>query len=139
MEQINTVGDYIKKLQEFPEEWPVKVSTQAGGGISIEYREIKGSPVIAIFGSNGGRFGNNPLTEQEYAKSSEEFMRQWNSTHYFYTSIHGDHRMYSGHGLSASCYGQSFDLRVIERMVAEGMIPADKVDIERVRRCQLYL
>lgn len=43
---MQTVGDYIRKLQEFPENWPVQVSTPAGGDIAIEHREIKGNPVI---------------------------------------------------------------------------------------------
>jgi len=131
-----TVGDYIRKLQEFPEDWPVQVSTPAGGGIAIEHREINGNPIIAIFGSNGGRFGENPLTDQEYEAKSAEFMRMWNSSDYRYTSIHGDHRMYRPFGQNNTCYGTHFDRRVVERMVAEGLIPADKVDMERVRRCE---
>lgn len=136
---LKTVGDYIRKLQEFPEDWPVTVATQAGGGISIEHREIKGIPLIAIFGTNGGRFGENPLTEQEYAVRSKEFLQMLNSTMYSYTSDHGDHRMYyrtnGRDSHNDTCYGKHFDPRIIERMVTEGMIPADKVDIERVRRC----
>lgn len=135
MKEIKTVGDYIRKLQEFPEDWIVKVATPAGGRIAIEHREIKGKPIIAIFGSNGGCFGENPFTEQEYAKRTKDFLRQWNDSSYSYTSGHGDHRMYKRGGVNDTCYGQSFDRRVIERMVEEGMIPADKVDIERVRRC----
>jgi hypothetical protein len=135
MTDIKTVGDYIRKLQEFPEDWPVCVSTQAGGGIAIEHREIKGKSVVAVFGENGGRFGNNPLTEQEYKERSEEYMRLLNIFNYRYTSIHGDHRLYKPGGVNDTCYGTRFDLRIIERMVAEGMIPANSVDIERVRRC----
>lgn len=136
---MKTVGDYISKLQEFPLDWPVCVSTQAGGGIAIEHREIKGNPVIAIFGANGGRFGENPLTEQEYEDRSKEFMQMWNDPMCGYSSVHGDHRMYyrtSGRGShDDTCYGKHFNPRIIERMVEEGLIPADKVDIERVRRC----
>lgn len=135
MKDLKIVGDYIQKLQEFPEEWPVQVSTAAGGGIAIEHREIKGNPIVAIFGSNGGRFGENPLTEPEYKAKSEEFLRMWNDSSYCYTSIHGDHRIYHPSGLNDTCYGIHFDRRIVERMVAEGLIPADKVDIERVRRC----
>lgn len=133
---MKTVGDYIRKLQEFPEDWPVQVSTQAGGGIAIEHREIKGKPVVAVYGSNCGRFGENPLTEQEYKTRSEEFLMMWNSTYYSYTSIHGDHRMYHPSGANDTCYGKHFDRRVIERMADEGLIPAGQVDIERVRRCE---
>lgn len=131
-----TVGDYIRKLQEFPEKWPVAVATQAGGEIVIEHREVKGKPVIAIFGANGGRFGDNPLTEQEYKNRSGEFIWMWNNSAYSYTSIHGDHRMYLRSGINDTCYGQHFDRRVVERMANEGLIPADKVDIERVRCCE---
>lgn len=135
MGDIKTVGDYIRKLQEFPEHWPVSVATPAGGGITIEHREIKGSPVVAIFGSNGGQFGENPLTEAEYKTQAEEFLRKWSSSHYRYTSIHGDHRMYQPGGSNDTCYGQHYDRRIVERMVVEGLIPADRVDIERVQRC----
>ena len=71
-----TVGDFIRKLSEFPEGWPVHVSTPAGGKTAIEHREIKGQPVVAVFGSNGGRFGENPLTEQEYSTRSREFLER---------------------------------------------------------------
>lgn len=137
MDSLKTVGDYIRKLQEFPEDWPVHVSTPAGGGIAIEHREIKGKPVIAMFGRNGGRFGESPLTEQEYKAKSESFLRMWNSPQYRYTSLHGDHRMYQPGGTNDTCYGIHFDRRIIERMVEEGLIPASQVDIERVQRCDL--
>jgi len=42
--------------------------------------------------------------------------------------------MYRRFGSNDTCYGQHFDRRVVERMVAEGLIPADRVDIDRVRR-----
>lgn len=131
---MKTVGDYICKLQEFPEDWPVHVSTQACGGIAIEHREIKGKPVVAVFGSNGGRFGENPLTDEEYEKQSKRFLalRQMG---YEYTSIHGDHRLYQRSGVNDTCYGTHFDRRVVERMVEEGLVAAIEVDIERVRRC----
>ena len=132
-----TVGDYIKKLQEFPPEWPVEVSTTAGGSISIEHRDVKGLPLVAIFGSNGGQFGENPLTEQEYKDQSTEFLGMWNSSHYSYTSIHGDHRLYRPSGRNDTCYGVHFDRRIVERMVLEGLIPGDRVDIDRVRSIDL--
>ena len=134
MQELQTVGDYIRKLSEFPEDWPMMVSTQAGGGIAIEHREIKGHPVVAVFGRNGGRFGENPLTEQEYQTRSREFAAHWKDGAYSYTSIHGDHRLYRRGGTNGSCYGQGYDRRIVERMVSEGLIPANEVDIERVRR-----
>ena len=131
---MKTVGDYIRKLQEFPEDWPVRVSTQAGGGISIEHREIKGSPIVAVFGSNGGVFGENPLTDQEYEKQSNSFINL-RKNGFEYTSVHGDHRLYRReNGHSDTCYGIHFDLRIVERMVLEGLVSANEVDIERVRR-----
>ncbi len=136
MKDIKTVGDYICKLRDFPENWPVIVSTTAGGGISIEHREIQGNPVVAIFGANGGRFGETPLTEGEYRERSAEVIEMWKNQRYRYTSIHGDHRLYIPGGRNDTCYGKHFDRRVIERMVAEGLIAADQVDIERVRRCE---
>jgi len=131
---MKTVGDYLRKLQEFPEDWPVWVSTQAGGGISIEHREINGEPVVAVFGSNGGRFGENPLTDQEYEKKSKLFLglRQQG---YEYTSIHGDHRLYRRSGMNDTCYGTHFDRRIVERMVDEGLLHETEVDVARVRRC----
>ena len=131
---MKTVGDYIRKLQEFPEDWPVQVSTPAGGGISIEHRDIKGAPVVAVFGSNGGRFGENPLTDEEYEKQSRLFLglRQQG---YEYTSAHGDHRLFRRGGMNDTCYGTHFDRRIVERMVSEGLIQAHETDIERVRRC----
>ena len=106
MAELKTVGDYIKALSEFPEDWPVKVATPAGGGVSVEHREIRGAPVVAIFGSNGGRFGENPLTDKEYEDKSERFLGL-KRMGYEYTSIHGDHRLYrrSGHACAELRYG----------------------------------
>ena len=133
---MKTVGEFIRELQQFPSEWPVYVATKAGGEIAIEHRDVKGKSVIAVFGSNGGRFGENPLTEEEYEKESEKFMRMWNDTCYSYTSDHGDHRMYLHSELNGTCYGVHFDRRIVERMVDDGLIPDNRVDIERVRMCE---
>ena len=134
--KTTTVGDYIDQLSKFPREWRVSVSTQAGGGISIEHREINGKPVIAIFGSNGGRFGENPLTDEEYKEKSENFLRQMDDPYYAYTTIHGDHRMYHPSGMNDTCYGTHYDERVIDRMVQEGVLEYYKQDCSRdgVRR-----
>ena len=130
-----TVGDFIELLSTFPKEWPVKVATPAGGGIAVEHREIKGLPVICIFGKNGGRFGQNPLTEEEYLQKSQDFQRGLKAGQR-YTSIHGDHRLYyPSIDSQATCYGTAYDRRIIERMVDEGLIPAHTVGIDRVRRC----
>ena len=131
---MKTVEDYIKALREFPLDWPVEIDTSAGGGIAIEHREIGGKPVVAIFGSNGGRFGENPLTEEEYKKQSEKFLSM-RSFGYRYTSIHGDHRLYLArfYGVNDSHYGTHFDRRIVERMISEGLIDASEVDVERVR------
>ena len=134
MRELKTVGDYKKALSEFPDDWPVKVATPAGGGVAIEHREMGGKPVVAVFGSNGGRFGESPLTDNEYQKQSQLFIglkRQG----YEYTSIHGDHRLCRRGGMNDTCYGTHFDRRLVERMVGEGLIQANEVDIERVRRC----
>ncbi len=131
-----TVGDFIEVLSTFPPEWPVQVSTLAGGGIGVEHRESKGLPFVGIFGKNGGRFGENPLTEEEYQKQSQRFLTDL-KVGLAYTSIHGDHRTYSPSlGSQATCYGTHFDKRVIERMVAERLIPAASVDLERVALCE---
>lgn len=128
-----TVGDFIDALSAFPRDWKVSVATPAGGGVAIEHREIGGKPVIAIFGNNGGRFGENPLTEDEYKKKSAEFLRNQQSG-MVYTSAHGDHRLYTPSlGSQASCYGWHYDGRIVERMVQEGLIEIDPADIERVR------
>ncbi len=134
MQELKTVGDYIKALSDFPEDWPVKVATPAGGGVAIEHREIGGKPVVAVFGSNGGRFGENPFTDDEYEKQSRRFLGL-KSQGYEYTSIHGDHRLYRRSGQNDTCYGTHFDRRIVERMVDEGLISVNTVDIERVRRC----
>lgn len=129
-----TVGDFIELLSAFPKDWPVKVSTPAGGGIAIERRDIAGKPVVGIFGKNGGRFGENPLTEEEYQKQSQGFLMGLKVGR-SYTSIHGDHRLYSPSiGSQASCYGTHYDRRIIERMVTEGLIPAESVDLEKVAK-----
>lgn len=130
-----TVADFIEALSAFPKDWKVKVSTPAGGGIAIEHREVRGEPVVGIFGENGGSFGEEPLTEKEYKKQSDQFLRQFNDPYYSYTSAHGDHRMYHPSGLNDTCYGTHYDRRVVERMVKEGLIPLDRVDLERVKRC----
>lgn len=131
---LKTVADYIQQLSLYPLDWPVYVVTPAGGGVVIEHREINGSPVIGIYGANGGAIGEPPLTEEEYQKQSESFLRMMNGSLYRYTSIHGDHRMYIPGGQNDTCFGIHFDRRVIERLVEEGKLARDIVDIERVRR-----
>ena len=128
-----TVGDFIDALAVFPRDWPVKVSTPAGGGIGVEHREIAGKPVVGIFGKNGGRFGENPLTEDEYEKKSKDFLSGLRGGQR-YTSVHGDHRLYYPSGTNDTCYGQHYDRRVIERMAREGLISPDSVDLDRVAR-----
>src|ERR1700675_2961327 len=129
-----TVGDYIELLSAFPRDWPVHVKTPAGGGIGVEHREIGGKSIVAIFGKNGGRFGENPLTEEEYAAKSEEFARKIKSPDYLYTSIHGDHRLcFLMRGRQVdTCYGTHYDRRVVERLVAEGRVSISKDDLDRV-------
>jgi hypothetical protein len=133
-----TVGEYIELLSSFPKDWPVNVSTSAGGGIAVEHREISGKPVICIFGKNGGRFGENPLTETEYQKKSQEILAGLNYGER-YTSIHGDHRLYSPSlGDQATCYGTPYDHRIIVRMVSEGLIFVTPEDLDRVAHFQGY-
>ena len=130
---VETVGDYIRELQKYPTDWPVEVATQAGGGIALEYREIKGQPCIAIFGANGGRFGENPLTEEEYKKQANDYLTILEGG-YKHTTIHGDHRLYNPlNGAQATCFGKHFDRRVIERMIEDGLIYLSEEDIGRVR------
>jgi hypothetical protein len=129
----NTVGDFIDLLTAFPRDWPVQVSTPAGGGIAIEHREIKGEPLVAIFGKNGGRFGENPLTDEEYLKKSQDFLHGLRSGQH-YTSVHGDHRLFWPGDSQATCYGQHYDRRIIERMARDGLITTESVDFERVAR-----
>ena len=127
-----TVGDFIELLSEFPADWPVHVSTQAGGGIAVVHREVNGKPVIAVHGKNGGSYGEEPLTDAIYEEESERFISDLKYGKK-YTSIHGDHRTYSPEiGSQATCYGSHYDRRIIERMVKEGKIRADSVDIDRV-------
>jgi hypothetical protein len=128
---MKTVAEYIEALSKYPSDWTVKVSTQAGGPIAIEHREIVGKPVVAIFGSNGGRFGENPFTEEEYRKKSDEFI--WNlGLGYTYTTIHGDHRLFMNRGgANDSCYGHHYDERLIDRMVKEGRLEYYKIPYSR--------
>lgn len=132
--KLETVADYILHLQKFDPTWRVVVSTSAGGGIAIEHRDLRGEPVVAVFGANGGQFGENPLTEAEYAKQSERFLSMMQDTDYHYTTVHGDHRMVDFSVSEDTCYGAKFDRRIVERMVSEGLISEDSVDIERVKR-----
>lgn len=134
-----TVADYIARLQQFPADWRVIVSTPAGGGIAIEHRDLDGEPIIAIFGSNGGRFGENPLTDKEYRKKSQEFLSRLESGQYRYTTIHGDHRLYIPYGHpNETCYGEHYDPRIIDRMVQEGLLeyypqPHSRLGVRRRR------
>lgn len=131
-----TVADFIELLSLFPPEWPVQVSTPAGGGIGIEHRESYGKPFVGVFGKNGGRFGEEPFTEEEYKKESEAYLTAIKIGN-IYTSMHGDHRTYSPSphlGSQATCYGRRYDRRVIERMVREGLILANSVDLDRVAK-----
>lgn len=132
MDRIVTVGDWLERLKMFPWNWQVIVATPAGGGITIEHREINGEAVVAVFGTNGGRFGENPLTEEEYEKRSREFLSGLDRGGK-YTSMHGDHRIFYGED---SCYGTNYDDRIIERMVKEGILEYYKIPYSRdgVRR-----
>ena len=58
--ELRTVKDYIERLKQFPEDWPVSVRFAGGGETVMEHRDIKGVPTVAVFNSNGGRFGENP-------------------------------------------------------------------------------
>ena len=136
MTPLNTVADYIQQLSQYPPEWPVCVVTSAGGEVVIAHRELHGSPVIGIYGANGGAIGENPLTEDEYQKQSTLFLSMMNGSLYRYTSVHGDHRMYIPGRQNDTCFGIHFDRRVIERLVEEGKLAKDRVDIERVQRCE---
>lgn len=117
-----TVGDFIELLSAFPNEWPVKVSTSAGGGIAIEHRDIGGNPTVAIFGKNGGVFGENPLTEDEYQQKSKQFLACLADPWWAYTTLHGDHRLYHPGGVNDTCYGTHYDERIIDRMVNERLL-----------------
>src|SRR5580693_9400540 len=117
-----SVGELVKKLQDFPSEMPVIVDLRGGGGVSVEARDIvdrdsgEGEAIVAIFASNGGRFGCNPLTEEEYKKKSLEFLDalydEYRSRNEMYgnrrrfTTIHGDYRIYHDYGgQNDTCYG----------------------------------
>ena len=132
-EAPETVAEFMDLLSNFPGDWPVKVVTPAGGGIAVEHREIDGIPVVAVFGKNGGRIGQPPLTEEEYRFQSRRFMDLLNSRRYRYTSVHGDHRLYSVYS-HETVYGKVFDRRVVERMVAEGLYKSTDFDIARVQQ-----
>lgn len=129
-----TNGELIDLLQRFPREWPVRIALQAGGDIAVEHRERLDERFVAIFGSNGGRFGEDPLTEDVYQKRKKEFLEKYHNKQCKYTSAYGEHMIYLETGSPiAPCYGQSFDVRVVERMISEGVLTLSKEDIERVR------
>jgi hypothetical protein len=118
-----TVQDYLEILKQYPLGYRVMVATHAGGGISIEHRQVDGEDVIAIFGSNGGRFGENPLTEVEYRIKSGNFLSGIKEGQ-LYTQIHGDDRLYNpGHD---TVYGTHYDKRVVDRLVSEGLFKRPK-------------
>lgn len=128
---MTNVEDFLRALEQFPRDWAVIVDSRAGGPLVAEHRFVKGKSVVAIFGSNGGRFGENPESDEEYARQCADFI-DLRKRGYLYTSSHGDHRLYKGCWPDASCYGHRFDSWAIERMVSEGLISKDSVDIERV-------
>ena len=128
---MKTVKDYIDKLSQFPDDWPMYVATQAGGGISIEHRDVRGVPTVCVFGSNGGAFGENPLTEEEYEYRSKLYLNLIKSG-YVYTRIHGDDRLYQKTGIpNETCYGTHFDSRIIKRMIREGLIENPRILVPR--------
>ena len=85
---LKTAGDYVHAFSAFPSDWPVKVDTPANGGVRVEHREVNGVPVLGVFGGNGGRFGEKPLTDHEYGDQSRRFisMRQMR-VHLYFTAI----------------------------------------------------
>lgn len=141
-----TVGKLIARLQKYPVDMTVVIDLRGGGGVSVERRDLvrngEGQEVVGIFSSNGGRFGFNPLTEDEYKKKSVEFLsglydvyrlkNGFSLGRYRYTTIHGDHRIYIDTGnVNDTCYGEKFDDRIIDRLVAEGLIEKFKVPCSR--------
>ena len=129
-----TVGEFIKRLQQFPDDWPVHVVTPAGGGLAIEHRQNNGKDFVGVYGSNGGRIGENPLTDVEYAKQKTRVLELMADPIRRYTSIHGDHRWYDvTMPRNGTQFGWSFDRLIIERMVDEGLIDPDTIDIPKVR------
>ena len=62
------------------------------------------------------------LTDEIYKIKSEQFL--FDFTHgYTFTSIHGDYRLYKNYGgRNDSCYGTSYDPRIIKRMIKEGLL-----------------
>jgi hypothetical protein len=122
-----SVGQMIKALEQFDRETTIIIDLRGGGGVTIERRDLcdkltqKTEEIVAIFASNGGRFGFNPLTEEEYKTKSEQFLQ--GLKHKNFTTTHGDYRIYNKLGLpNDSCYGTVYDSRIINRMVEEGIL-----------------
>jgi len=138
MRSLHTVRDYIDALNQYPSDWPVHVVTPAGGEVVVEHREINGKPVVGVYGRNGGKIGESPLTEEEYQAAAKLFLALWNDPSYRYTTIHGDHRMYLPAGMNDTCYGYHFDRRIIERLVTEGIISNKDVEIDRVKHLENF-
>lgn len=138
--QIKTVGDLMNVLWDYPTDYPIVI----GGSyleeypINVEHRELNNLQIINLWGGGQayGPIGEKPLTDKEYEKISKEFLEKINNPSYTYTSSYGDHSLVIK-GLCGRCDATvyyTYDKRIIERMVAEGLISKHSVDIEKVRR-----
>ena len=105
-----TVGALLEALDKYDRDMPVIIPFAGGGAVAIEPRDLvddkgEGESVIGIYNDNGGRFGHDPLTEDEYRKRSHEFIdglldieRPNKSATRKFTTIHGDYRIYNDFG-----------------------------------------
>lgn len=141
---IKTVGDLMQVLWDYPNDYPVVIGKRFldGDKIHVEHRELNGKQIINLWcsGHTSGPIGENPLTDEEYEKRSKEFLSTIHQEGYTYTSSYGDHRIVfrCNCGSCTSPLHYVYDKRIIERMVAEGLIPWHSVDIDKVRRTKTW-
>jgi hypothetical protein len=134
---IKTVGDLIDVLWDYPTDYPIRIGELdlEGEELYVEHRELDGKPILNLWG--GGQayspIGETPLTDEVYYAQSQDFLIRFSDKHYRYNSDYGTHSLeYKYYRDNPFLY--TYDPRIIERMVAEGLIPKHSVDIDRVRR-----
>jgi len=126
------VSELMNALKSYNPDMDVVMDLRAGGGISLERRDLvddrtgEAREIIAIFGSNGGSFGYPALSEDYYKNKSFEILQillDGYKSQKRITTIHGGYRIYTNYGgRDDSCYGTTVDPRIIMRMKAESLI-----------------
>ncbi len=111
---------WVEALSKFPPDWPVVIDTRAGGHLVAKHRQTRdGKDMVAIYGDNGGKFGHEPFTDEEYYRAASSLISALKLGHR-YTENGGEPYVHPVGFEQSHCYGTYYDKRVIARMVAEG-------------------